>query len=47
MTLFEEIFFGCIMVGLILSIVFAIIVGLIFGIKFVIDTFKKWGADNG
>ena len=46
LSLLEQIFFGCIMVGLILMVVFAIIVGFIFLIKLVIETLKNWGADN-
>ena len=46
MIILEQIFFGCIMVGLILMVVFAIIVGFVFLIKLVIETLKKWGADD-
>jgi hypothetical protein len=46
MTIFEQIFYGCLMVGLILTVVFAIIVGFIFFTKLTIDTLKNWGKDK-
>lgn len=43
MTILEQIFFGCLMVGLILFVVFGGIAGLVFLTKLAIDIFNKWG----